>query len=315
LDPFAGVGTIPFEAGLQGRKALAFEISPAARIIASAKLSRSSPEKCRQLVEEIDRHVRSNRPTAREWESATAMSFNRRLIDYYDRRTLAEILLARRFFQERPPADASESLVAASVLHILHGNRPYALSRRSHNTTPFAPTGPFEYRALIPRLRKKVERSLSIDLPPDFVEGRVFHQDATSWWPQEVVALEAIVTSPPFFDSTRFYLANWIRLWFAGWERSDFDSKPRAFVDERQKKGLSVYGLVFRQARERLRPGGVVVFHLGKSRKCDMAKGLAEQARPWFRVADVFSESVRHCESHGITDKGAVEEHQFLVLT
>jgi tRNA G10 N-methylase Trm11 len=126
--------------------------------------------------------------------------------------------------------------------------------------------------------------------------------------------LDAIITSPPFFNSTRFYLANWMRLWFCGWNEDDFRSRPLSFVDERQKKSFTVYEPFFRQARERLKPGGVLVLHLGKSRKCDMASVLSLMARRWFHVADMFDENVEHCESHGIRDKGTVTAHQFLVL-
>lgn len=63
-------------------------------------------------------------------------------------------------------------------------------------------------------------------------------QDATSWWPREIEPLDAIVTSPPFFESTRFYLANWMRLWFSGWEAEDSRTLPRQFVDERQRGGV-----------------------------------------------------------------------------
>jgi len=126
--------------------------------------------------------------------------------------------------------------------------------------------------------------------------------------------LDAIITSPPFFDSTRFYLANWMRLWFCGWNAEDFKSQPLAFVDERQKRGFEIYQPVFRQARERLRPGGVMVLHLGKSKKCDMATQLAGIAARWFRVVAVYAEQVGHCEWHGIRDKGTVTAHPFLVL-
>jgi hypothetical protein len=202
----------------------------------------------------------------------------------------------------------------ASLMHILHGNRPYALSRRSHPITPFAPTGEFEYRPLLPRLTAKVMKSLEVGRPEGFAEGEMVFQDATSWWPQHIDELDAIITSPPFFDSTRFHLANWMRLWFAGWSENDFRERPLAFVDERQKADFSIYEPIFRQARDRLKPGGVLVLHLGKSRKCDMAAALERIARPWFRVADCFAESVGHCESHGIRDKGTVGEHQYLVL-
>ncbi|MGI0015168.1 MAG: DNA methyltransferase, partial [Nitrososphaera sp.] len=144
--------------------------------------------------------------------------------------------------------------------------------------------------------------------------GQVLFQDATLWWPQDIDQLDAIITSPPFFDSTRFYLANWMRLWFCGWEASDFRTQPLAFIDERQKISFEIYEPIFRQARERLKLGGVMVLHLGKSRKCDMAQVLSRVATRWFRVLDVFSESVSHCESHGIRDKGTVGEHQYLIL-
>jgi hypothetical protein len=64
----------------------------------------------------------------------------------------------------------------------------------------------------------------------------------------------------------------------------------------------------------RLRPGGVAVFHLGASRKCNMAEALMAIARRWYHVADVCTENVGHCQSHGIRDKGTVVRHQYRVL-
>jgi tRNA G10 N-methylase Trm11 len=314
LDPFAGVGTIPLEAALQGMSSWSFDISPAALHISQAKLGRVTLAECELLLGQIETFVNKSKVAAGEYATAEQIRFNGPLGGYFAPQTFDEILKTRRYFREHPPVNEAESFVLACLLHILHGNRPYALSRRSHPITPFAPTGEFEYRALIPRLRDKVGRALSSELPPEFTPGRVLHQDACGFWPREVCDLDAIITSPPFFDSTRFYLANWMRLWFCGWEAADFKTKPQGFMDERQKKDLSIYSPIFRQARERLKPGGVLVLHLGESRKCDMAAHLKHVSRHWFRVADCFSESVAHCESHGIRDKGTVTAHQFLVL-
>src|SRR5262249_14389388 len=150
---------------------------------------------------------------------------------------------------------------------------------------------------------------------PDFVEGKVWQQDCTMRWPDEVDQLDAVITSPPFFDSTRFFLANWMRLWFSGWEKEDFKTRPNDYVDVKQKKSFAVYDSVLRQARERMKSSGFMVMHLGRSKKCDMANELSQVARKYFRIADVFVESVEHCERHGIRDKGTVAEHQYLVLT
>lgn len=314
LDPFGGVGTIGFEAALHGVTTWSFDISPVAVQVAAAKLRRATSRQCVAVLNELDDFVHAHRPTDEERNEASLIRFNGSLQDYYHPRTLGEILLARRFFKENPPADGAASLVLACLLHILHGNRPYALSRHSHPITPFSPRGPSEYREMTGRLTKKLQRSLSAKLPDDFVEGSSVFHDATERWPRNIDQLDAVITSPPFYDSTRFHLANWIRLWFAGWSSEDFKERPPLFVDERQKKSFEVYRPVLRNARERLKPGGICVFHLGKSRKCDMANEIARVARPWFQNTEVFAENVTHCESHGIRDKGTVVEHTYLLM-
>ena len=314
LDPFSGVGTIPFEAALHGVESWGFDISPPAVHITAGKVGKYVVSDCEEVVQRLEGYLQNNTVDASELKSAESIRFNGVLTSYFHNKTLEETLLARRYFLENPPADASESLVLACLLHILHGNRPYALSRRSHPITPFAPTGPAEYRALIPRLRDKLKRSVANPVSDDFAYGHSIFQDATEWWPAHIQELDAVITSPPFFNSTRFYLGNWIRLWFCGWETNDFQERPLAFIDERQKRSFEVYCPILRQCRERLKPGAVAVFHLGASKKCDMARELARVAKTWFRVADIFTESVSHCESHGIRDKGTTASHQYLVL-
>ena len=314
LDPFSGVGTIPFEASLHGVKSWAFDISPPAVHISAAKIGQHSATECDEVVKKIDDYLAHQQVTVEERKATEAMGFNGTIAAYFHTKTLDEILLARRYFINNPPTTPSQSLVFSCLLHILHGNRPYALSRRSHPITPFAPTGDAEYRALLPRLIDKLGRSLATPLPNDFAHGKSIFQDATEWWPSDVENLDAVITSPPFFDSTRFHLGNWMRLWLSGWEASDFRRRPLLFVDERQKRSFDVYYPILRQCRERLKANGVVVFHLGASKKCDMAAELAQIAKTWFRVADIYTECVSHCESHGIRDKGTVMSHQYLVL-
>ena len=88
--------------------------------------------------------------------SAQSIKFNGSIPDYFEPSTLSEILLARRYFLENPISNASEALVFASLLHVLHGNRPYALSRNSHPITPYAPTGEFLYKNVVEKLTNKV---------------------------------------------------------------------------------------------------------------------------------------------------------------
>lgn len=314
LDPFAGVGTIPFEGAITGRKAYGLDLSTAAQTIADAKVRASEANEIPDVVSRLEEYISNYEPSEKEIEETKQFGFNGKVTEYYHDKTLKEILGARRFFRSETNDTPSELLVQASCLHILHGNRPYALSRRSHPITPYAPSGDFEYRPMIPRIREKIERALKGGLGMQFTPGRVFLQDATSWWPNEISDLDAVITSPPFFDSTRFHIQNWLRHWFTGWSSDDFEDQPNRFIDERQKNSFSVYEPIFRQARERLKPGGIVLMHLGKSKKCDMAANLQKVGNKWFAHSEVFDESVAHCESHGMRDKGTVTDHQYLVF-
>lgn len=315
LDVFTGVGTIPFEAASVGVTSFGFDISPAALPVANAKLSRINPETCHEILRGLRDFIGSESVLASDCESYSGVKFNGELPGYFHEDTFREVLLARRYFLGRTLASPELSLVFSSLLHVLHGNRPYALSRRSHPITPFAPSGEFEYKSLIEKVSMKVSKALDTALPPEFVYGETIHQDAMAAWPQHVDRLNAVITSPPFFDSTRFYLANWMRLWLSGWTAEDFKVQPPSFVDEAQKKSMDVYSSILRQSKERLRDGGVCVFHLGQSKKCDMAAEIEKLARPMFSRAEIFRESVEHCESHGIRDKGAVTAHTYLVLS
>lgn len=314
FDPFSGVGTIPFEGALNGIISYGMDISKMCYYISQAKIGESNKSYAIQCIERLEDYIKSNHVIDDEFSRYSKFGLNKRLIDYYEDNTFKEILLARRYFINNPPVNASEMVVISSLLHILHGNRPYALSRRSHPITPYAPTGEFEYRNLISRLVTKVDKCFSQEQPETFVPGQMFLQDSTLIWPDEIQNIDAIITSPPFFDSTRFYSANWIRLWFSGWEPDDFKIMPDQYVDERQKKNFDVYMPILEQAKERLKDGGVLVFHLGKSRKCNMGLMLKELSRRWFEHAELFDESVSHCDKFGIKDVGTVTDHQYLLL-
>lgn len=314
FDPFSGVGTIPFEAALNGKKSFGMDISPLAHCISSAKLHKVNLEECLTVVNQLDSYIKSNRISCQAAKKNGAFGFNKTLSDYYEERTFREILLARDFFLKNPATKGFEFFVQSCLLHILHGNRPYALSRKSHPIVPYAPSGEMIYKNLIEKLTEKLQRSLSDPYPKNFVNGTVFFQDCTENWPDEIESLDAIITSPPFFDSTKFYMANWIRLWFCGWNVDDFKCQPQKYVDEKQKKNFDVYLKIFQQAKDRLKKNGTVVMHLGKSEKCDMAGILKDLSKPWFKKAEIFSENVTHCEKFGIKDLGSVTDHEYLIL-
>lgn len=314
VDPFSGAGTIPLEACRLGRRGFGIDISRLGYVLTLAKVARPTNTEIDSLISDLEQHVDSYTLDVNQVEMARAVKFNSPIPDYFHPETLREILAARAFFLGRWDSGGAWAIAFACVLHLLHGNRPYALSRRSHPVTPFKPTGDFEYRRLIPRLRDKLSR-LADHLSDNGSEvGSAALGDATIQWPEQIPTADVVLTSPPFFDSTRFYMANWMRFWFAGWSRADFDIKPAEFLETRQKKSMDVYTSFYEAAHERLRTGGLLVLHLGQSAKCDMSGELAKRVGERFSVADAFVENVDHCELHGLSDKGTVKGHSYLVL-
>ncbi|WP_186201015.1 DNA methyltransferase [Burkholderia gladioli] len=314
LDPFSGAGTIPLEACRMGRRGYGIDISRLGHVLTLAKVAKISPAKMEDLLRNLEAFIKNYRLKSGEIERAAAVRFNSAIPDYFHPETLREVIAARSFFLSCWDSGAEWAVLLSCTLHLLHGNRPYALSRRSHPVTPFKPTGDFEHRELIPRLRDKLAR-VHDELTNDHREwGGSAQGDCTATWPASIPMADVIITSPPFFDSTRFYMTNWMRFWFAGWEREDFDIRASEFLETRQKQNLDVYHSFYAASRERLRDGGLLILHLGNSAKCDMGAELSKRVAPWFSVADVFTEGVEHCESHGIRDKGTVSGHTYLVL-
>jgi hypothetical protein len=248
-----------------------------------------------------------------EPSSLGEFGFNGPLVSYYNPDTLREILAARQWLDSNAQPSAEVSLVISALVHILHGNRPYALSRRSHPITPFAPTGPSDYRPLAPRLRDKLARLLDADLGGDWSDGRATEVDVQELRPVHGRA-DVVITSPPFFGSTRFHVNNWIRLWFTGWEPDDFVRLRQDFVEVRQAKEFDVYRRILANLRGVIRPGGLVVWHLGLSKRMDMAARMAEFAEPSFRVVGHEVDTVAHCQTHGLSSQGVTSDHQFLIL-
>ena len=315
LDPFSGSGTIPFEAALNGRHAYGLDIGLLATSISNAKLMLPSTTKVKRLIDRLEKYISENSPSEKSIKDSVDVKFNKTIAEYFHEDTFREILVARDFFRKnQKPENPEWSLVLSCMLHILHGNRPYALSRRSHPITPYAPTGEFIYKNLIKHLCDKVNRSLETDRSEPFIEGHCYKADILDDWPDDINKIDAIITSPPFFDSTKFYMTNWMRYWFCGWSKKDFDTQPKDFIEVLQKQSFDGYDFIFKMCKKRLKKGGFAIFHLGHSDKCNMGESLIPYAEKYFEVKDLFTESVEHCERHGIADKGSVKGHQYLVL-
>ena len=313
LDPLCGVGTIPFEASLQGRIGLGNDLSELAYCVSKSKLEKPTyNEVCKEIVK-LSKVIADNKYNYQvDPLPYSNFGLNHNIGEYFHRDTLVELLIARDYFtREIESLSSAQTMVFTALLHVLHGNRPYALSRTSHPLTPYAPHGEYIYKNVIKHIENKIEIAYREEDFVSYRQGKTYHGDCN-----EITGLsaDAIITSPPFADSIRFYTQNWMRLWMCGWEPDDFKNASELFLDQKQNKDLDVYIPFFEMCYSNLKKNGKLILHLGKTNKVDMAEELSKRSRIWFDEVYRGDESVSSIEKHGIKDKGGTIDHQFLFL-
>lgn len=317
LDPMCGVGTIPLEACLQNRIGIGNDLSELAYIVSKAKLELPSKEDVLRVLKDLERYIAINISSPeidKMVETEGNFGLNGKLKDYYHKDTFKELLCARKFFNEKlNNLSASEALCESCVLHILHGNRPYALSRTSHPLTPYSPRGEFIYKNLVEHTKNKIDIVYKNNIINGYKKGYAIFGDFAEL-NNKNLKVDAIICSPPFADSIKFYMQNWLRLWFCGWNDKDFNIADEKFIDKKQKKNFDVYIPFFDMCSNVLNKNGIVILHLGKTQKIDMAKELSKRISDKFEIVYIGEEDVSMIEKHGIKDKGGTIMHQFLFL-
>lgn len=302
LDPFSGSGTIPFEACFQGRIGFGSDINPLAYNTTKAKISGIKLKKIETQINELSNFI--------EKQKTKSFKVEKEIINFYHKDTLQEILAAREFFLHNNKKDYS--FLIASLSHILHGNRPYALSRRSHNIMPWNPTGPTIYKNVIEHLRDKVYRMKKIELPSEFIKGKSYQYDTTKL-PFPAKSIDHIMTSPPFIYNRDFLRMNRIRLWFCGWDYEYQQNMRLKFIENIPQ--IDLYSKILKEYYRILKSGSNCIIHLGIVKNINMAEKLKiTSIEAGFKTMGIINEDSTKLESHGIRDRGATHTHQFLFL-
>jgi hypothetical protein len=313
LDPLGGVGTIALEACLQGRYGISSDLSPFASVVGLAKVNPPTKEDVISHIDYMKSIINDIDLNKSDFEDAK-FGLNSSVEEFYHIDTLKEVLKFRKYFLSIDSLTPTTAFIKASMLHILHGNRPYALSRNSHPITPFSPTGESEYRSVIDRLYRRAELTYREPLPNTFVRGVAFHSDFRNLPTMNIPIADCIITSPPFIGM-RFDRPNWLRLWFCGWDSKDFKTTSMNFVERQQSKNdMSVYRDFFDICNKLTTKNGFVLVHIGGSDNYDMESPIIKLADEWFKCSYIVNEDVKLVERHGINDKGNTNNQKILFL-
>ncbi len=310
VDPFAGAGTIPFEAALRGRRALAADISPYAGILSRAKLSPPpSLDAALGLAELVLQ------------EAAQLSTPDLRVVPAWVRRfyhpdTLRETLNFASICRQ-----PGREFLMACLLGILHHQRPGFLSYPSSHLVPYLrdrkyPRHQFPqmyaYRELRPRVLAKVRRSYKRFVAPPRWSVLRFKQASV----QNVVmppSFGALITSPPYMNALDYGRDNRLRLWFIDpslVNRADSD------VTQRRQAFVEAITSLASKVEKGLRPSGYCVFVVGEEFKRSfdahpseaVVRIMREQA-PSLRLKTVMADEIPNVRRTRRECKGVKTEH------
>jgi DNA methylase len=213
-DPFSGSGTVALEAWIAGRNIIANDLSPYAAILTRAKLfPYDSMEDALDDMEDLE-----------DFAEAVADSLDLRTVpkwvrEFFHPSTLRETLGWTFVLRQR-----SRWFLLASLMGILHHQRPGFLSFPSSHTVPYLrkkafPPNEFpklyEYRSLADRFEAKIERAFRrVPVLDHEVTRACFQKSAHILTPKQKV--DAIITSPPYMRQLDYGRDNRLRLWFLG---------------------------------------------------------------------------------------------------
>ena len=281
-DMFCGSGTVPLEAARLGRHVFASDISTYAVTLTKAKLQ--APATLHAALTDLDNLLHRahtlplpNAHPIPSWVKA-----------FFHPRTLQEILrLTKVLRTER------RYFLLASILGILHHQRPGFLSYPSSHLVPYLRSRNFpraqypqlyQYRAVAPRLRAKVQRALTRPPITDLqsIDAHVHQSSLESLDLPD--SIDCVITSPPYMNALDYGRDNRLRLWFLQEQSPDHLDQNLKNIDHfRQLMTILAIKL-----HPRLRTGGHCVLVVGE-RVTRTGNHLLSNI-----VLDVFATHARH---------------------
>jgi len=219
LDPFSGSGVVPLECVLLGRHAYANDLSPYAYVLTKGKLT--APDSAGEAIaraKQVIEIVEAQAPTV---DLDPVPDWVRK---FFHPATLREILVAFRVLRER-----EDYFLLSCLLGILHHVRPGFLSYPASHLVPYLRVAKYPpdqhpkmyaYRDVRSRLLAKIRRAYRHpQISPAWFQRRFDVRCVNSMYlPWKDGAVDAVISSPPYFGALDYARDNRLRLWFLGCE-------------------------------------------------------------------------------------------------
>jgi site-specific DNA-methyltransferase (adenine-specific) len=324
LDPFAGRGTVPLQAGAEGRIGVGNDLNPFAYLLTAAKVEPATPAEARTRLARL--RLAWSGAAARWLALAAAIQADpsgggpepvpAEVALAFHPTTFAQILYVRDALDLD---DRVDRFLAAATTGILHGKSASYLSELMPNTFSMAPRYVRDYAArtafrsserdVFSCLGAKLDRLYKAPLPAS--PGIALLGDARDAGARAAAALRArgmpdrarlVVTSPPYLRVVKYGYYNWLRTWFLGFDAQAID----ATLDDAHHRApyLVFVREVLHGLRRALTDDAIVVMVIGdvatdRGRTIHSGMGLAGQvwaeaaAPEGYRLAGVALDEVR----------------------
>jgi hypothetical protein len=313
VDPFAGAGTIPFEAALRGRQAFGSDISPYARVLSQAKLF--PPPSLNVAIQAAELAL----ITASELPKPDLRSVPQWVRRFFHPKTLKEALQFANVGRQ-----TGNEFLMACFLGILHHQRPGFLSFPSSHLVPYLRDKKFprvefpemyEYRELKPRLLAKIQRSYKRFVNPFWSRVR-FQQSSVQQldFPRN---FDALITSPPYMNALDYGRDNRLRLWFIDPSLAEpVDNN----VTQRKEAFMDAMICLAKKIEDNLKPKGVCIFIVGEEFKRSFAAHpseviatIMEKQAPSINLCNIIIDNIPDIRRSRRECNGVKTEH-FLIF-
>lgn len=223
IDPFAGRGTTPYWAALNGRKAIGIEINPVGWVYGQTKLSPASRTSVERVIAEVENEAWRHRNAVAKLPEFFRWCFCENVLRF--------LVAARKLLQWRS-RKADRTAMALILVH-LHGKRTDSLSNQMRQTKALSPDYAVRWwqeRDSQPPeidpgsfLRGKLDWRYARGVPSPIGAKMLLGDSSTritevarQMQRDRAQKASLLFTSPPYCGVTNYHYDQWIRLWMLG---------------------------------------------------------------------------------------------------
>lgn len=273
-DPFCGVGTVPLESSIMGRKSIGNDLNPYAVLISKSKAD------VRGLQDELNYLDTLDVLKSRELNIDNIPQWVK---EYYHLDTLREIFYLRDRFKQD-----GRFFLLGCLLGISHGHRPQHLSIRTGYIIPYIPKPKPEviYKDTVNKLREKVRRMYK-DCPVIECPTFINYGDSRKTDFIKTGSIDWVISSPPYYDTLDYVSANKLRLFLSGVDdlsqtelKGELIQNKTTYLVEMVNVGLEMKRI--------LKPSGKIAFVLGDVHYGNTSKNTAIEVSKIYEESGLF---------------------------